>query len=239
MNQSDSISQKNNSEQEIKICCTEDEKLKSIGELLISDSSRMILKVLFSDVLTANQIAQKTGISLQLVRYHVNKMQEMGIVRIVKIEKSPKSHDMKYYSAEKFAITITPSKQQGMPFVISLKKIQKIAALGIVAAFAWFATHVISGVQSASNPAKEIPQILSNKNPGMAPQILDESLKLARARVDLVNSGVSLGSGTPYFAADGFFGQIIIIGAILASLSAILFWKACRHQKTQQQFAQG
>ncbi len=232
MNHSDPISQ-NDPEQEIKICCTENEKLKSIGELLISDSSRLILQVLLSDVLTANQIAQKTGISLQLVRYHINKMQEMEIVKIAKIEKSPKSHDMKYYSAEKFAITITPPKQQGLPFVISIKKIQKMAALGIAALSAWFATHAVSGVQSASNTAKEIPQILSGADRTMAPQVLDESLKLARARVDIVNSGVSLGSGAPYFAADGFFGQIIIIGAIMASLSAILFWKAYKHQKTQ------
>ncbi|TBR24950.1 MAG: ArsR family transcriptional regulator [Candidatus Nitrosotenuis sp.] len=229
----DSISQ-NTPDAGIKVCCTEDDKLKSIGKLLISDSSRMILKVLFSDTMTANQISQKTGISLQLVKYHVNKMQEMGIVRITKIEKSTKSYDMKYYSAEKFAITIMPSKQ-GTPFAISFKKIHKIIGLGIAVFSAWFATHVVSGVYSASQTVKEIPQMSHHDGPRIGSQALDETLRLARARVDIVHSGASLGSGTPYFTADGFFGQIIIIGAIMASLSAILFWKAHKHQKTQFQ----
>jgi hypothetical protein len=62
---------------------------------------------------------------------------------------------------------------------------------------------------------------------------MDEALRLARERVDIVNSGASLGSGSPYFTADGFFGQIIILGAIMASLSAVMFWKAHKHQKAQ------
>lgn len=226
-----SISQ-SNADVGIKVCCTEDDKLRSIGELLISDSGRMILKVLFSDTLTANQIAQKTGISLQLVRYHINKMLEMGIVKIAKIEKSTKSHDMKYYSAEKFAITILPSKQ-GAPFAIFFKKIHKVAGLGITVFSAWFATHVVSGVYSASQSVREIPQMLHPDGTRVGSQVMDEALRLARERVDIVNSGASLGSGSPYFTADGFFGQIIILGAIMASLSAVMFWKAHKHQKAQ------
>ena len=46
----------------VEILSTEDLKLKSIGEILSSDSSRAILKILFNDSLTANQISQKTEI---------------------------------------------------------------------------------------------------------------------------------------------------------------------------------
>jgi hypothetical protein len=53
----------------VEIISTDDDKIKSIGELLSSDSSRNILKLLFDQVLTANQIAQKTEISLPLVIY--------------------------------------------------------------------------------------------------------------------------------------------------------------------------
>ena len=41
----------------VEILSTEDQKMKSIGEILSSDSSRAILKILFNDSLTANQIS--------------------------------------------------------------------------------------------------------------------------------------------------------------------------------------
>jgi len=43
----------------VEILSTEDEKIKAVGEILSSDSSRKILKLLFNQSLTANQISQK------------------------------------------------------------------------------------------------------------------------------------------------------------------------------------
>jgi DNA-binding transcriptional regulator LsrR (DeoR family) len=80
--------------EKIKILATDDEKIKSFGELFTNDSSREILQLLFNEELTANQIAQKTGISLQLVKYHLIKLQDLGIVKISKIEKNSKSQDI-------------------------------------------------------------------------------------------------------------------------------------------------
>ncbi len=59
-----------------------DEKIKSFGELFTNDSRREILQLLFNEELTATQIAQKTDISLQLVKYHLNKLQILEIVKI-------------------------------------------------------------------------------------------------------------------------------------------------------------
>src|SRR5438445_6479809 len=89
---------------------TDDEGIRALGEVLITDVSRTVLKLLFAETLTANEIAIKTGYSLQLVRYHLKKMQDVGLVEISKIGKNTKAHDMKYYSATKFAIVILPSK---------------------------------------------------------------------------------------------------------------------------------
>jgi len=74
--------------EKIKILATDDEKIKSFGELFTNDSSREILQLLFNEELTATQIAQKTDISLQLVKYHLNKLQSLGIVKISKIKKT-------------------------------------------------------------------------------------------------------------------------------------------------------
>src|SRR5437899_1037276 len=115
---------------------TDDEKLRVLGEVLITDVSRTILKLLFDETLTANEIAVKTEYSLQLVRYHLQKMQSVGLVEISKIGKNTKAHDMKYYSATKFAIVILPSKfseraKSSKSLFKSFKSIYRFGAIGI------------------------------------------------------------------------------------------------------------
>lgn len=124
--------------EKIKIIATDDEKIKSFGELLTNDSSRAILQLLFNEELTALQIAEKTGISLQLVKYHIIKLQDLGVVKVTKVEKNSKSQDMKFYSASKFSMVIVPPKysektKESKLLVRSFKHIYKIAGLGIAA----------------------------------------------------------------------------------------------------------
>jgi len=136
------MSEENKSENEItekiKIMATDDVKIKSFGELLTNDSSRSILQLLFNEELTALQIAEKTGISLQLVKYHIIKLQDLGVVKVTKTEKNSKSQDMKFYSASKFSMVIVPPKysektKESKLLVRSFKHIYKIAGLGFVA----------------------------------------------------------------------------------------------------------
>lgn len=122
--------------EKIKILATDDEKIKSFGEMFTNDSSREILQLLFNEELTANQIAQKTDISLQLVKYHLIKLQDLGIVKISKVEKNSKSQDMKIYTATKFSIVIVPPKlsektKESKMLVRSFRHIYKVTGLGI------------------------------------------------------------------------------------------------------------
>jgi DNA-binding transcriptional ArsR family regulator len=124
--------------EKIKIMATDDDKIKSFGELLTNDSSRTILQLLFNEELTALQIAEKTEISLQLVKYHIIKLQDLGVVKVTKTEKNSKSQDMKFYSASKFSMVIVPPKysektKESKLLVRSFKHIYKIAGLGIAA----------------------------------------------------------------------------------------------------------
>ena len=133
--------------EKIKIMATDDDKIKSFGELLTNDSSRAILQLLFNEELTALQISERTGISLQLVKYHIIKLQDLGVVRVTKVEKNSKSQDMKFYSASKFSMVIVPPKysektKESKLLVRSFKNIYKIAGFGIAAG--------ISGLMSLS-----------------------------------------------------------------------------------------
>lgn len=221
--------------EQIKIYFSDDEKIKSFGEILTSDAGRLVLKMLLLEELTANQISQKSGISLQLVKYHVNKMQSLGIVSVSKIGKNSKARDMKYYAADRFAIMILPQdgrKQITASLARSLKKFSKIAAVALGLVTAWAGMHLGQSMVAI----REMPQRASDGITGSGlvdPRGIEETLRLARARVDVAQSGADLGSGTPLVSPDMFWVQIVVYGGIMACLSAILFWKAVRHAKNQ------
>ena len=132
----------------IEILSTDDDRIKAVGELLSSDSSRTILKLLFNEEMTANQIAQKTEISLPLVMYHLKKMQDANVVRISQTGKNTKSHDMKYYTVDKFAIVILPSgmsekAKSSKSLFNSFNRIYRFATIGGVSLAAWFSAQFI------------------------------------------------------------------------------------------------
>lgn len=180
-----------NESENIEIISTDDEKIKSFGELLSSDSSRKILKLLYSDVMTANQIAQKTGTSLQLVRYHIKKLQDHGIVRVVKIEKNSKEHDMKYYTAARFAVVILPSHisekaRESKSLLDSLKTIYRFAAIGIFGVLTWFGTLSVQNLI-------QVPQKTSEylKSGGYVGLVSEERIDLARRKLESFHEAVA------------------------------------------------
>lgn len=138
----------NNPDDVFEILSTNDEKTKKFGELLSNDNSRMILNLIYQQEMTSLEIAQKTGFSLELVRYHIQKMVTIGIVQISKIEKSSKEQDMKYYRVAKAVIIVLPhqisEKMKSDKLILRFfNKIYRVAAVGIAAAFTWFISQKI------------------------------------------------------------------------------------------------
>lgn len=133
----------------VEILSTDDEKIKLIGSVLSNDASRNILKLLFEHEMTANGIAQKTGMLLSLVIFHLQKMQEAGIVTISKIRKNSKGHDMKYYGTTKLSVIILPSKfsekaKNSKSLNNSLNRIFRFTAIGLAGLASWLALYLQS-----------------------------------------------------------------------------------------------
>ena len=169
----------------VEILSTEDQKMKTIGEILSSDSSRAILKILFNDSLTANQISQKTEISLPLVIYHLKKMQESGVVKITSVGKNTKSHDMKFYTVDKLAIIILPSKmsepaKKSKSLFNSFTRIHRLATLGGVSIAAWFSSQIIQkGIETTANIEEQTPMMRAM--PSEAPEMALKSMPMEDA----------------------------------------------------------
>jgi len=236
----------------IKILATDDEKIKSFGEILSNDSSREILQLLFNDELTASQIAQKSNVSLQLVKYHLNKLQDLGVVKVSKIEKNSKSQDMKIYTASKFSIVIVPPKmsektKESKLLVRSFRNIYKVAGLGIATGFSGllslsqfqnktvrvdnFATD--GGISSIEESAKNIQSLPSDESmksvSAPSPMITEsESQDIAERSMDVVNTAVN----SEMTVNSDFFLPLIVITIILGGLTVYYLLKSRKSSLT-------
>ena len=150
----------------IKILATDDERLKSFGQMFANDSAREILLLLFNRELTAAQISQKMGISLQLTKYHLHKMQELEVVEVFRISKNSKSHDMKHYTAKRFSVVIVPPKlsektKHSRLLIHSFRHIYKVAGLGVATGVSgmFSALQLQQGSRSAFDSISAAPTV--------------------------------------------------------------------------------
>ena len=203
----------------VEILSTEDQKIKAIGEILSSDSSREILKILFNETMSANQISQKTKISLPLVIYHLKKMQDSGVVKIANIEKNTKSRDMKFYTVDKLAIIILPSKmsepaKNSKSLFNSFTRIHRLATLGGLSLAAWFSSQIIQkGVYTEYNIEQSEPMMesISSEMPEMA-------LKAMPADVATTISSAMPQVSTPDPSIQLLWSVVTVLCVIIAGL---------------------
>lgn len=64
---------------------------------------------------------------------------------------------------------------------------------------------------------------------------LEETLELARRRIESAEANPSSGSGTPYLDASGVLGSSVIAGAVFGGIAGALFFKS----RTGKYAAQG
>ena len=145
-------------DESIKVMSVDDQKIKTVGEVLSNDSSRAILKILADREMSANQISQDTDLSIALVAFHLKKMQDVGIIKVTKIGKSVKGQDVKYYSATNQSFLITPSRHTES-ILGSMKRYSRFAAIGIAGLVSWIILRKDVGTW---NSGEEIPITLSD-----------------------------------------------------------------------------
>ncbi len=216
--------------EKIEIISTEDEKIKSVGELLSSDSSRTILKLLFEDTMTANQIAQKTGISLPLVIYHLKKMQDMGIVKVSNVGKNIKAQDMKYYTTTKFAIVILPSSlsqkaKTSKSLANSFKTIYRFASIGVAGIATWFVSQFAQNFQATQTGLEEnLPA------PMQAPaDVAMEAAKSVGGATMEQTMEAAMAPPSVGIPPDVFWSVVFALSVIIAGLIIERVWKAYKH----------
>lgn len=240
-----------NIDDNLDIFSTDDDKLKILAKIISNKSSIKILNLLFQNELTANEIALKTDMSLQLVKYYLEKMREIDLIHVSRIEKNSKSRDMNYYKTSKLAIIITPSKitekaKQSKLLTRSFDSISRFLGIAVISALSAISLVMFSAESMLLDPIKhwysDFTLPIKIQGTGLA-NSLDESFYLAKTKVELVVANPGAGSGTPIFdpytnvltyTTGDFVLTLITIGIFGAAMSIPFFvmgWSRSRYPK--------
>jgi DNA-binding HxlR family transcriptional regulator len=222
-------------ENAVNIFSLDDVKMKVLAKVISNKSSIEILNLLFDSEMTANEIAKKTNMSLQLVKHYLDKMQHIDLIHVSKTEKNSKARDMNYYKTSKLAIIITPSKitektKQSKSLVRCFSSISRFFGIGIISAIAAMSLIVISAESSLLEPIiswySKFSLPIEISGTGLADSV-DESLYMAKTKVDSVVLNPGAGSGTPYLdpytSISSLSGtDFTIMMLVLAGIGAVL-----------------
>ena len=94
----------------------------------------------------------------------------------------------------------------------------------IASVFAIYAIGYTLAYESAGNAyAQYMGNVGSEGETGVG--TLEESLELARRRIEAAEANPASGSGTPYLDADGIFGAAAIAGAVFGGIAGAFFFR--------------
>ena len=192
---------------------------------------------MFDEELSATQIAQKTEISLQLVKYHLTKLQDLGVVNTSKIEKNSKSQDMKIYTATKFSIVIVPptlskKTKESKSLVRSFKYIYKVAGLGIATGVSGLFSLSLSSEQlPVDNTRMELSYDPSQKMMGSTPKDTSTAMSapmMESESSDLTQRGMDVAETITNSDTFGFelFLPFLILTIVLGGFTVYYFIKS-------------
>ncbi len=89
-------------------------KVKKLAETITSETSRKLLNHLAEKEDTEANIAQVLGIPISTAHYHLQKLQEAGLVKVEEFHYSPKGREVNHYQLANKYIIITPQKVSGL-----------------------------------------------------------------------------------------------------------------------------
>lgn len=150
-------------EEHIEVISTEDQRIKIIGEELANDTGRAIFGKISQGILSTNDIAKSLNVSLPLVNWHINRLLEVGLIKVEKIELSSKNKQMKYYGPVKTAFVIVPPTSPTENHVSKSKKdaifVQLRHYLASIAAFVIVGPLIYLVEKNQANQETHVPEI--------------------------------------------------------------------------------
>ena len=99
-------------EEYVEVISTDDKRIKIIGEELGNDTGRAIFTTISKGITSPNELSKILNVSLPLVNWHINRLVDVGLVRVEDLKMSSKNRPVRYYGAAKTILVIVPSEEE-------------------------------------------------------------------------------------------------------------------------------
>ena len=99
-------------EEYVEVISTDDKRIKIIGEELGNDTGRAIFTTISRGAASSNELAKILDVSLPLVNWHINRLVDVGLVRVEDLKMSSKNRPVRYYGAAKTILVIVPPEDE-------------------------------------------------------------------------------------------------------------------------------
>ena len=137
-------------------------KTKKLAETITSDTSRMILNYLTEKEGVESIIAKELNLPLPTVHYHLQKLQEAGLVTVEEFHYSQKGREVNHYKLANKYIIIAPKKVTGLK-----QKLRGILPVGLIIAGVsaiWGFVNQTSAVATKSMAAEQLAMPMLERN---------------------------------------------------------------------------
>ena len=168
-------------------------KTKKLAETITSDTSRKILNNLVEkEHDTEANISKETGIPISTVHYHLQKLQEAGLIIVEEFHYSKKGREVNHYKLANKYIIIAPRKVSGLK-----QKLRGILPVGIIALGISAVIKIITSFQSKTmyagtemlRAAPVAEEMLVEKSAPLladaAPSVVEETARASSSQPDI------------------------------------------------------
>lgn len=140
----------------VKIFIATDKSLKQLGELLMTETSRLIILELIGKEMYVNELAIKLGLRVSLVTHHLEKLIKLGLLDIVHKPISKKTKDHRFFRFSTDIFLNFTKDIDGKKLKRIFKDGVKFASIGIVAVTSFLVDYSSWFESTESNYAKPL-----------------------------------------------------------------------------------
>jgi DNA-binding transcriptional ArsR family regulator len=109
-----------------------DKNSKKLSQIISNDTARNILEAIASKPLSASQIAEHLSIPLTTVQYNLEKLNDVGLVKVDRTKYSEKMKKVKIYAPQRKFVVIVPEKTDKKNVIAALKRYLTVIFFAVV-----------------------------------------------------------------------------------------------------------
>lgn len=107
---------------EPRLLCMDDERTGEVLATLSSETSREVFRAVVEDPKAATDVADDLGVPVQNVAYHLDNLEEAGLIRVVDVHYSEKGQEMEIYGPSEDPLLVFLGSSEDRPGMVSAFK---------------------------------------------------------------------------------------------------------------------